>query len=137
MTPRAPGALGRVLVADDDPDVLRSIVAALTRAGFEVTGVDDGVPAIDLSDPLRFEIVLVDFHMKTSGLTVIRHYKQRYGSRVYCAVLSGEDDDETRAVCTEAGADEVLCKPLPASALRKRLTEVVLALRAGEQQRSA
>jgi len=73
--------------------------------------------------------VLVDMHMKTSGLAVVRHYKRCYGPRVYCAVLSGADDDEVREACLEAGADEVFVKPIPASVLRRKLSEAVLALR--------
>jgi hypothetical protein len=65
-------------------------------------------------------IAIVDLHMMTGGLAVIPHYKQRYGAGVYCAVLSGEDDEATR---------EVFCKPFPTIDLRRRLTEVALALR--------
>ena len=128
MSPRE--TLGRVLVADDDDGVRRSLSISLSRAGFEVTTVDDGEPAIALAGTARFELVVVDLHMKTSGLTVISHYKQRFGAGVYCAVLSGEDDEETREACLAAGADEVFCKPIPALDLRRRLTEVALALRA-------
>lgn len=123
-------SLGRVLIADDDDGVRRSLAISLSRAGFEVTAVDDGEPAIGLAGTAPFELVVVDLHMKTSGLAVIAHYKQRYGAGVYCAVLSGEDDDETREACRAAGADEVFCKPVPALVLRRRLTEAALALRA-------
>ena len=118
-----------VLVADDEPGVLKSLASSLTRAGFDVATVNDGAPAIALADSTSFEIVLVDFNMKTSGLAVVRHYKARYGARVYCAVLSGEDDDAIRAACFEAGADEVFVKPIPASVLRRRLAEAALVLR--------
>ncbi len=130
MNPTGTGACGRVLVADDDPGVLRSVAAALTRAGFDVTTADDGAPAIALAELAAFEIIVVDLQMKTSGLAVVRHYKRCYGSRVYCAVLSGDDDDATRGACLEAGADEVFVKPVPASVLRRRLAEVALVLRA-------
>jgi DNA-binding response OmpR family regulator len=137
MTARA-ASLGRVLLADDDPGVLRSMVASLSRAGFEVTAVEDGAPAIALAGTAAFELVVVDFHMRTPGLAVIQHFKQRYAAGVYCAVLSGEDDDDTRDACLAAGADEVFCKPVPANVLRRRLTEVALALRtAATGERSA
>ena len=120
----------KVLVADDEPGVRRAIESSLTRAGFEVTTVDDGEPAIALAEHGGFEVVLVDVHMRTSGLAVVRHYKRCYGTRVYCAVLSGSDDEDVRGACLEAGADEVFVKPIPASVLRRRLSEAVLALRA-------
>jgi DNA-binding response OmpR family regulator len=118
-----------VLIADDEPGVLRSLASALTRVGFEVATVDDGAPAIALADSTSFEIVVVDFNMKTSGLAVVRHYKARYGAGVYCAVLSGDDDEAMRTACFEAGADDVFVKPIPASVLRRRLTEAALVLR--------
>lgn len=129
MSPRT-SVLAHVLVADDDPAVQRSISASLSRAGFAVTAVEDGAPAIAHADASTFDLVLVDLQMRTSGLAVVSHYKRCYGARVYCAVLSGEDDDITRAACLEAGADEVFVKPIPSAVLRRRLTEAVAALRA-------
>ena len=133
------GLSAQVLVADDDPGIRRSIESSLLRAGFAVTVVDDGAPAIAIASTRAFEAVVVDLHMRTSGLAVVRHYKRCYGARVYCAVLSGEDDDVTRGACLEAGADEVLVKPVSAAELRRRLREAVLALRAAasSDQRSA
>jgi DNA-binding response OmpR family regulator len=130
VIPRATSVIARVLVADDDPGVQRSLSASLSRAGFEVTTVPDGAPAIELASSNAFDIVVVDYHMATSGLAVVRHYKQCYGARVYCAVLSGEDDEITRGACLEAGADEVFVKPVPASVLRGKLSEAAMALRA-------
>ena len=127
---RGEGVAAKVLVADDEPAIRRAIESSLTRAGFEVTVVDDGAPAIALAEQSAFEVVLVDVHMRTSGLAVVRHYKRCYGTRVYCAVLSGADDDDVRGACLEAGADEVFVKPIPAAVLRRRLSEAVLALRA-------
>lgn len=127
---RGEGVSGKVLVADDEPGIRRAIESSLTRAGFEVTVVDDGEPAIALAAQSAFDVVLVDVHMRTSGLAVVRHYKRCYGTRVYCAVLSGADDDDVRGACLEAGADEVFVKPIPAAVLRRRLSEAVLALRA-------
>lgn len=127
--------LARVLIADDDPGVLRAMAASLARGGFEVTTAEDGAPAIALADQATFDIVVCDLHMRTGGLAVVRHYKQKLGAAVYCAVLSGDDDDATRAKCLEAGADAVFVKPLPASVLRRLLADAALALRAAADHR--
>jgi DNA-binding response OmpR family regulator len=121
---------GRVLIVDDDEHILRALATSLTRAGFLVTSADDAVPAIAMSDTNEFDLLVVDFHMKTkTGADVVRHYKARHGRLIYCVVLSGEDDDETRTKCFDAGADEVLLKPTSPMALRKRLAEAVRMLR--------
>ncbi|HEY0193749.1 MAG TPA: response regulator [Kofleriaceae bacterium] len=123
--------LARVLVADDDPGILQALSSCLTRAGFAVTTALDGAAAIELANTEPFELMLVDLNMRTSGITVVRHVRQRLGTGVYCAVLSGDDGDDARAACLGAGANEVFVKPAPASILRRRLTEVAQALRAG------
>jgi len=130
VTSCEPAAPVRVLIADDEPGILRSLASSLSRAGFDVTTADDGAPAIALADSATFALVVVDLNMRTSGLAVVRHYKRCYGTGVYCAVLSGEDDDVTRAACLEAGADDVFVKPIPASVLRRRLVEAAQGLRA-------
>jgi two-component system OmpR family response regulator len=120
----------RVLIADDDPHIRESISRSLTRVGCIVTAVDDGAAAIALADEM-FDVVVVDYHMKTTnGPAVVRHYKRCYGSRVYCAVLSGEDDEVTRGIFLEAGADVVFAKPVPAAVLRRWVTDAALALTA-------
>ena len=119
----------RALVADDDDAIRRALTTSLTRAGFVVTAVDDGAPAIALAETATFDMVIVDFNMKTvDGAEVVRHFKQRYGAAIYCAVLSGEDDDATRETCEQAGADELFQKPIAPGLLRQRLTEAATRL---------
>jgi DNA-binding response OmpR family regulator len=120
----------RVLVVDDDAQLRRALQIALGRAGFEVTTADDGAPAIALATDHTFELVVVDYNMKTvHGVEVVRRYKQLHGSQIYCAVLSGEDDDATRAACFDAGADDVFIKPTSPIELRQRLTDAARRLR--------
>lgn len=118
----------KVLVVDDDDTIRRAMATSLTRAGFSVTTADDGAPAIELAE--QFEVVVVDYNMKTvTGAEVVRHYKQRYGARIFCVVLSGDDDEETRSTCYAAGADEVIAKPASVADLRRRLSAAVQMLR--------
>jgi two-component system OmpR family response regulator len=135
---RESGVAARVLIADDEPHIRESISRSLERIGCIVTAVDDGAPAIAMADQAVFDAVVVDYHMKTtSGIAVVRHYKRRYGSRVYCAVLSGEDSDTTRAASLEAGADEVFVKPVPVAVLRRWVTDAAKALAVVAMPRSA
>lgn len=118
----------RVLVVDDDEQIRRTLSSALTRAGFDVTSVDDGIPAIALATTTSFDSIVVDFNLKTmTGDHVVRAFKAQPGP-VYCAILSGEDDDDTRALCFDAGADDVFMKPASPRQLRERLTEAVAEL---------
>jgi DNA-binding response OmpR family regulator len=117
-------AKARLLLVDDDDMIRSSLSVSMTRAGFAVTTADDGCPAIALAagePPPPFELLLVDFNMRTRGDAVVRHYKQLFGARVYCAILSGADDPATRAACLAAGADDVFVKPASPIELRTAL----------------
>jgi two-component system, sensor histidine kinase and response regulator len=111
----------RVLVVDDDPRVRKSTAAMLGRVGFHVVTADDGAPAILQAETTPPDLAIVDLNMPTNGLEVVRRIKELYGAAVYVAVLSGQDDDETRARCFDAGADDVLVKPTSLPELRRRM----------------
>lgn len=101
------------------------------RAGYDVATADDGGPACAMASD-HFDLVVVDFHMKTvRGDEVVRHIKQRHGASTYCAVLTGSDDEQTRATCRAAGADAFFAKPTRPSLLKHQLIAAVPALRIG------
>lgn len=118
-----------VLVVDDDEQIRRSIAAALTRAGFAVSMADDAEPAIALAGTNTYDILVVDFNMKTqlTGADVVRHYKQQHGAQIFCVVLSGEDGDVARATCEAAGVDRMLLKPCSPTQLRRLLSDAMQA----------
>ena len=111
----------RILVVDDDPIVRRAIASAMTRSGFQVFTADDGGPALTLAEHTPPDLAIVDFNMPTPGLEVVRRLKQLHGPRVWIAVLSGHDDEVTRASCFAAGADDVLAKPAQVGELKLRM----------------
>lgn len=122
--------IARVLLVDDDTHVLRALATWLSRAGFEVATAEDSAPALRMAQTTLFDLIVVDYNMGTSrGVDVVRHFKQRYGDAVYCAILSGDDGDATRDECMLAGADDVFMKPASPVELRRRLTQAALALR--------
>jgi two-component system, sensor histidine kinase and response regulator len=111
----------RVLVVDDDPRVRKSTAAMLGRVGFHVVTADDGAPAILQAETTPPDLAIVDLNMPTNGLEVVRRIKELHGAAVYVAVLSGQDDDDTRARCFDAGADDVMVKPISLPELRRRM----------------
>src|SRR6185503_14139529 len=111
----------RILVVDDNARVRRSTAAALSRIGFHVMTAEDGAPAVAIAENTPPDLALVDFEMPTPGLVVVRRLKELYGPAVWVAVLSGEDGDEMRTACFDAGADDVLLKPAMIPELHRRM----------------
>jgi two-component system alkaline phosphatase synthesis response regulator PhoP len=67
------------------------------------------------------DIAIIDLNMPMGGLEVVRQLKASYGDSMFVAMLTGADDDMTRELCLEAGADAVLIKPISPMELRRRL----------------
>lgn len=113
----------RLLVADDDPRICRSFASALARVGFHVFTAEDAEPAVALAAHASPDVALVDLNMPTPGLVAVERLRASHGPALFIAVLSGYDDDDTRAECLAAGADDVLGKPIPIAELRRRMVD--------------
>jgi K+-sensing histidine kinase KdpD len=111
----------RILVVDDDPRVRRIVATAMSRVGFHVFTADDGAPAMTIAEHTPPDLAIVDFNMPTSGLEVVRNLKRLHGAAIWVAVLSGQDDEETRSASFAAGADDVLSKPVMIAELKRRM----------------
>lgn len=82
---------------------------------------EDAAPAIALVETTPPDLALIDFEMPTPGLVVVRKIKELYGSAVWVAVLSGNDSPEVPTACFDAGADDVIMKPVQVSELHRRV----------------
>jgi CheY-like chemotaxis protein len=115
----APGAArrARVLVVDDDPDVLGTIAALIRQAGHDVVTAQDGVDAIDAALGRPLDCVVVDLTMPgVSGLTVSRILKDTQPD-VFVVLVTGDEEACDDRECTAAGVDVVLPKPCDRDAL--------------------
>ena len=120
----------RVLVADDEPDTVLTLIELLREEGHEAHGVRDGtevMPAIREFDP---DVVLLDIAMPgMSGWDVARWVtEQPAEKRPLLVALTGYGREEDRRQSEEAGIDLHLVKPVdPADLLRllKRFYRVV------------
>jgi DNA-binding response OmpR family regulator len=115
----APGV--RILVVDDDAGIRRMTASTLARVGFDVLVAEDVAPALALIESTRPDLALVDLHMSTSGLVVVRRLKALYGDAVWVVVFSGDDSAEAHLQCADAGADDMLTKPAPSAELRRAM----------------
>jgi len=109
----------RVLVVEDDPELLRVLGRVLRRAGFEVVEVDAGKQAIAELDSKPFDVILSDVHMPgISGLDLMRAVR-RVDLDVPVILMSGMPDIASAAAAVEYGALRYLTKPIDTDRLVK------------------
>src|SRR4051812_42583560 len=110
----------RVLVVDDEPQILRALRILLRDAGFEVLQAGTVEEALDVAAIRPPEAAIVDLVLPDGdGIDVTRSLRE--WSRMPILVLSavGEEDEKVRAL--EAGADDYVTKPFGARELVARL----------------
>lgn len=111
------GPRPKVLVVDDDPDLLSLIELVFRRAGYDVIVAPDGQVALDLIDAEGPDVVLLDLMMPTmDGFTVLQRLRRRVRSpRVVCLTAKSGRMDRERA--WRLGVDEYMTKPFSLSAV--------------------
>ena len=101
----------RILIAEDQPQLNRSLTKALTAAGWSVDAVSDGGEALLYLDGADYDAVVLDIMMpKVDGLTVLRTLRAR-GGAVPVLLLTARDTVSDRVAGLDAGADDYLIKP--------------------------
>ncbi len=127
--PLQPSAHGRrVLLAEDNPVNAIIAINMLERAGLAVTHVVHGDAAVrTFAESGPFSLILMDAHMPVmDGATAIRlirnHEESMAGAgRTPILALTADDHDRTRVLLLDAGAADVIAKPLEPSTLARIL----------------
>ncbi len=110
----------RILLADDEPALLRSVTYALSREGFEVDTVADGRAALDASRAERYDLAILDIQMpELNGLEVCRQI--RAVSTLPIILLTARDSEMDTVIGLEAGADDYVSKPFSVAELVGRV----------------
>jgi CheY-like chemotaxis protein len=122
--------MARVLVVDDEADIVALLTMILTRDGHECTPAATGQKALEAAAWCEPHVVLLDIGLPDmTGYEVARRLRARPGgSDIYIAALTGWGREEDRRLAHEAGIDRVLIKPATAAMIREVLAEATLRL---------
>lgn len=111
----------RLLFAEDQPQLRRSVSRALTAAGYSVDAAADGAEALDDLAGASYDAIVLDIMMpRVDGLTVLRTLRSR-GDSTPVLLLTARDAVEQRVEGLDAGADDYLVKPFALEELLARL----------------
>jgi two-component system response regulator PilR (NtrC family) len=108
----------RILVVDDEPDLLELLELTLSRMGLDTTRAESVEEAIRLLDKEPFDLCLSDMRLPDGeGLRVVEHINQR-GLDVPVAVITAYGSAENAVAALKAGAFDYLAKPVALEQLR-------------------
>jgi two-component system, OmpR family, KDP operon response regulator KdpE len=110
----------RVLVVDDEPQIVRALKVVLREAGFEAVPAETAAQALDLAAVNPPDAAIVDLVLPDGdGVEVTRTLRE--WSEVPILVLSAVGEEEQKVRALEAGADDYITKPFGARELVARL----------------
>ena len=111
----------RALVVEDDPDLNRQLVAALTDAGFAVDKAVDGEEAYFLGETEPYDIVVLDIGLpKMDGISILEQWR-RADKKMPVIILTARDRWSDKVAGMDAGADDYLAKPFHMEELLARV----------------
>ena len=128
-------ATQRILVVDDEPQILRALRVVLRDAGFEVVPAETGAEALDRAAVRPPEAAIVDLMLPDlDGIELTRRLRE--WSEMPILVLSAVGEEEQKVLALEAGADDYITKPFGSRELVARLQAALRRGGRGEEQPS-
>ncbi|HXG16529.1 MAG TPA: response regulator transcription factor [Calidithermus sp.] len=117
--------MARVLVVDDEPEIVRGLSDNLTFEGYHVLAAGDGVSALALAAREAPDLILLDIMMPPpNGWEVCRELRRR-GIDVPIIMLSARGEEVDRVLGLELGADDYITKPFSLCELLARVRAVL------------
>ena len=116
---------GTILVADDDPGVRMLLRVLLSRHGFTVIDVENGLVALETARNEHPDLVLIDWVMPLmDGRETIKRLKNDPSTRdIPIVMLTGQSQIDDKVAGLEAGAQDFLTKPFDNRELVARLEQ--------------
>lgn len=116
----------RILVVDDDPQIVRLVRAYLEQSGYEVLTAYDGPSAIVLWRTERPDLVVLDLMLPgRDGLDVTRTIRSEDGLGTPIIMLTARIEDQDKVLGLELGADDYVTKPFNPRELVARVRAVL------------
>ncbi len=118
------GALGRLLIVDDEPQIVRALTPALDAAGFTVTAAVSGEAALGQLAGEPSEVVILDLGLPDmDGKEVIQRIREWSDAPII--VLSARDLESEKIAALDLGADDFVNKPVGVGELLARIRAVM------------
>ena len=114
----------KILISDDDRDMLNLLRFILSDEGYEIETAANGKEAIKKISKNEYEMLLLDYDLRDmTGIEVIRYMKDHnITSKVI--MISGHSKNELKPKTVELGVDKIMSKPFEVQALLENVNSM-------------
>ena len=138
MTSPAPHVQERILVVDDEPDIVALVAYHLAKTNYRVSTASNGTDALSIARSERPSLLVLDLMLPgMSGFDVLEHIRAEEGTRhIAVLMLTARKEEQDRIRGLSLGADDYLTKPFSPQELVLRVG-AILRRTAGVSESSA
>lgn len=116
--------MARVLIVDNEPDIVALITRYAQREGYDVTTAQDGEEAVTLCKSEDFDIIIMDVMMpETDGFTASRRIREE--KDIPILMLSARGSEYDKLFGFESGIDDYVTKPFSPKELMARIRVII------------
>lgn len=116
----------KILVVDDDKDIVELLVYNLQKEGYEVKTANNGAKAIELAKSFLPDLILLDIMMpQIDGVETCRQLREINSLKnVFIVFLTARSEEYSEVAAFNVGADDFITKPIKPRALLSRLQAI-------------
>jgi two-component system, OmpR family, alkaline phosphatase synthesis response regulator PhoP len=113
----------KILLVDDEPDIIELIAYNLEREGYEIRAADNGREAIEIAKEFKPDLILLDVMMpEMDGIETCAEIRELDDLKsVLIAFLTARGEDYSQIAGFDAGADDYISKPIKPKVLLSRI----------------
>lgn len=119
--------ISKILLVDDDPDIIELLEYNLEKEGYETASANDGVHAVEMAKTFKPDLILLDVMMpRQDGIETARQLRQLPDFKdTYILFLTARSEEYTEVAAFDVGADDYIVKPIKPRALTSRIKAVL------------
>ncbi|MBW3594149.1 MAG: response regulator [Actinobacteria bacterium] len=111
----------RVLVVDDDPDMLQVARRGL-ESEYEIVDASTGAGGVEVAKRVKPDAIVLDLDLPDiSGFDVMKLMREKIGTSVPIIILTGSTEEDAEFISAQAGADDFISKPYDMERLKARI----------------
>jgi two-component system, OmpR family, alkaline phosphatase synthesis response regulator PhoP len=117
----------KILLVDDDPDIIELLEYNLKKEGYEMASANDGVQAVEVAKIFKPDLILLDVMMpQQDGIETARQLRRLPDFKdTYILFLTARAEEYTEVAAFDVGADDYIVKPIKPRALVSRIKAVL------------
>lgn len=116
----------KILVAEDEPMLLKTIELKLKKEGYEIISTSDGRQALEQLEKDVPDLIVTDIMMPyASGLEIISFVRKNITKKIPIIILSAMEQEKVVMEAFELGADDYITKPFSLNELAIRVKRLM------------